>query len=73
MSNPLLKLSAVALLGLTLACGLSACGDQGYGATHSYSARYDPGGTAADAASNNGSVSSTVESQRRKMGTQYGY
>ena len=60
------KFSIAAALALVLATGLAACGDQGYGPTHSYSARYDGAGTAADAASNNGSVSSSVVTQRRK-------
>ena len=58
------KFSLVAVL--VLAALLAGCGEQGYGPTHSYSARYDGSGTAADAASNNGSVSSSVVTQQRK-------
>lgn len=62
---------------LALAAALSACGDQGYGPTHSYSARYGTNGTAADATANNGSVSTSVEAQRQKVdnanGVQPGY
>ena len=60
------KRIVIAALAFGMAGALAACGDQGYGPTHSYSARYDSGGTAADAASNNGSVSSSVVTQRRK-------
>lgn len=67
------KFSISAMLALALAASLGACGEQGYGPTHSYSARYDPGGTAADAAANNGSVSSSVLAQQRKERTYYGY
>jgi hypothetical protein len=52
---------------LALAAALTACGDQGYGPTHSYSARYGTNGTAADATANNGSVSTSVEAQRQKV------
>lgn len=61
------KLSIAAVLALVVAASLAACGEQGYGPTHSYGARYDGNGTAADAASNNGSVSSSVEKQEQKM------
>jgi hypothetical protein len=67
------KLSLGLALALALGTSLAACGEQGYGPTHSYSARYDSGGTAADAAANNGSVSSSVVTQRRKESTYYGY
>ena len=50
---------------------LAACGDQGFSRTHSYSARTDPNGTAADAAANNGSVSSSMEKQRQKVAGQH--
>ncbi len=58
-------------LAIALAGVLAACGEQGYSRTHSYSARLDSGGTAADAASNNGSVSSSVVTQERKVSTPY--
>ncbi|HZP98113.1 MAG TPA: hypothetical protein VFB13_01130 [Reyranella sp.] len=66
MSLQILKASIATVLVLGLSAALAACGDQGYGPTHSYSARYDSSGTAADAASNNGSVSSSVVTQQRK-------
>lgn len=56
-----------------LALSLAACDSGGYGPTHSYSARYGTNGTAADATSNNGSVSTSVESQRQKVRNSYGY
>jgi len=59
----ILKLSL--LVGL--AAALAACGESGYGPTHSYSARYGTNGTAADAMANNGSTSTTVEAQRQKI------
>lgn len=59
------------------AASLAACGDQGYGPTHSYSARVGSNGTAADATANNGSTSTSMEAQRQKMdnanGIQPGY
>ncbi|MEI9900209.1 MAG: hypothetical protein WDN31_08870 [Hyphomicrobium sp.] len=59
------------------AASLAACGDQGYGPTHSYGARVGSTGTAADAAANNGSTSSSYEAQRQKEdnanGVQPGY
>lgn len=59
------------------AASLAACGDQGYSRTNSYSARVGSTGTAADAASNNGSTSSSYEAQRQKVdnynGVQPGY
>jgi hypothetical protein len=63
------KLIALAA-GLTLS--ITAC-ESGYGPTHSYSARYGTNGTAADATSNNGSVSTSVEAQRQKVRNSYGY
>jgi hypothetical protein len=66
-----------ASLVVALAAGLVACGDQGYGPTHSYSARVGSNGTAADATANNGSTSSSYEMQRQKEdnynGVQPGY
>ncbi len=74
MSAPMSKLSAVAILALGLAGLLAGCGDQGYGPTNSYGARYSGGsGTAADAAANNGSVSSSVLAQEHKEANYYGY
>ncbi len=67
------KFSILAALALVLGGALAGCGDQGYGPTHSYSARYDSGGTAADAAANNGSVSSSVLAQEHKEKNYYGY
>jgi hypothetical protein len=63
----------VLALGLAagLAVTLAACGDQGYGPTYSRSARYGDNATAATAASNNGSSSTSVEAQRQKVYNQY--
>lgn len=62
---------------LALAAALAACSDQGYSRTDSYSARYGTNGTAATAAANNGSTSTSVEAQRQKIdnanGIQPGY
>ena len=62
---------------LALATALTACGNQGYGRTDSYSARYGTNGTASTAASNNGSTSTSMEAQRQKVdnanGIQPGY
>ena len=59
------------------AASLAACGEQGYSPTNSYSARVGSTGTAADAASNNGSTSTSYEAQRQKVdnanGVQPGY
>ena len=65
----------VKLTALTIgvALSLAACESGGYGPTHSYGARYGTNGTAADATSNNGSVSTSVESQRQKVRNSYGY
>ena len=74
MSSPLRKLSIVTMLALGLAGLLAGCGGEGYGPTHSYGARYSGGsGTAADAAANNGSVSSSVLAQQHKEANYYGY
>ena len=54
-----------------LAAGLAACGNQGYGPTDSYSARYGTNATASTAASNNGSSSTSVEAQRQKIYNKY--
>ncbi|MFI5001336.1 MAG: hypothetical protein ACHQK9_15775 [Reyranellales bacterium] len=54
-------------IAIGLAIALAACGDQGYSRTHSSSARVGSEGTAADAAANNGSVSSSYEKQRQKV------
>jgi hypothetical protein len=59
------------LLAVGLAAGLTACGNQGYGPTDSYSARYGTNATASTAASNNGSSSTSVEAQRQKIENQY--
>lgn len=58
-------------LALALASMLAACGDRGYGPTYSHSARYGDNATAATAASNNGSSSTSVEAQRQKVYNQY--
>jgi hypothetical protein len=55
------------ILILGLALGLAACGNQGYGPTDSYSARYGTNATASTAASNNGAASTSVEAQRQKI------
>jgi hypothetical protein len=65
----IVKLSLLA----ALTAALAACGESGYGPTHSYSARYGTNGTAADATANNGSTSTTVEAQRQKIANAYGY
>jgi hypothetical protein len=59
------------VLALGLASFLAACGNQGYGPTHSRSARYGDNATAATAASNNGASSTSVEAQRQKIYNQY--
>jgi hypothetical protein len=59
----------VLVIGLT--AGLAACGNQGYGPTDSYSARYGSNATASTAASNNGSSSTSVEAQRQKIYNKY--
>jgi hypothetical protein len=59
------------LIVVGLAAGLAACGNQGYGPTDSYSARYGTNATASTAASNNGSSSTSVEAQRQKIQNQY--
>lgn len=59
------------LLAIGLAAGLAACGNQGYGPTDSYSARYGTNATASTAVSNNGSSSTSVEAQRQKIENQY--
>ena len=64
-----LKLSLL----LAFAATLAACGNQGYGRTDSYSARYGTNGTASTAAANNGSTSTSVEAQRQKVDNARGY
>ena len=59
------------ILSLGLALGLAACGNQGYGPTDSYRARYGTNATASTAASNNGASSTSVEAQRQKVYNQY--
>ncbi len=70
------KITLIAIASALLAT-LGACGDQGYGPTHSYGARVGSTGTAADAAANNGSTSTSMEAQRQKVdnanGVQPGY
>jgi hypothetical protein len=66
------RIPMLAALAAGLAASLAAC-EQGYGPTHSYSARYGTNGTAADATANNGSVSTSVEAQRQKVYNHYGY
>jgi hypothetical protein len=70
------KCSTVAIV-VALSALLGACGNQGYSPTNSYSARVGSTGTAADAASNNGSTSTSYEAQRQKVdnynGVQPGY
>ncbi len=58
-------------LVIGLAAGLAACGNQGYGPTDSWSARYGTNATASTAASNNGASSTSVEAQRQKIYNQY--
>ena len=62
--------SSLVVAGL-LAGLLAACGNQGYEPTYSRSARYGDNATAATAVSNNGSSSTSVEAQRRKVYGQY--
>lgn len=64
--KPIAILALVALAG-----SLAACGNQGYGPTDSYSARYGSNATASTAASNNGAGSTSVEAQRQKIYNQY--
>ena len=59
------------LLVVGLAAGLAACGNQGYGPTDSWSARYGTNATASTAASNNGASSTSVEAQRQKIYNRY--
>ncbi len=59
------------LIATGLALSLAACGNQGYGPTHSASARYGDNATASTAASNNGASSTSVEAQRQKIYNQY--
>jgi hypothetical protein len=72
-------MSRITLLSITsaLLATLGACGEQGYSPTNSYGARVGSTGTAADAASNNGSTSTSMEAQRQKVdnynGVQPGY
>ncbi len=66
------KTVSLVALSVALVASLGAC-EQGYGPTHSYSARYGTNGTAADATANNGSVSTSVEAQRQKAYNRYGY
>ena len=53
------------------AAGLAACGNQGYGPTDSYSARYGSNATASTEASHHGSSSTSVEAQRQKIYNKY--
>jgi len=73
----MIKTSMMLVGAFALATSIAACGDQGYGPTHSYSARVGSNGTAADATANNGSTSSSYEAQRQKVdnynGDQPGY
>jgi hypothetical protein len=73
----MIKISLMLVGAFALATSIAACGDQGYGPTHSYSARVGSNGTAADATANNGSTSSSYEAQRQKVdnynGDQPGY
>ena len=57
----MIKISMMLVGAFALATSIAACGDQGYGPTHSYSARVGSNGTAADATANNGSTSSSYE------------
>jgi len=61
------RMSPAIALAVALAGSLAACGDQGYSRTQSRSARVGSDGSAADTASNNGSVSSGYEKQRQKV------
>jgi hypothetical protein len=63
----MIKISLAIGLALALAGSLAACGDQGYSRTQSRSARVGGDGSGADAASNNGSISSSYEKQRQKV------
>jgi hypothetical protein len=67
------KISTMLVLAFALAVSVAACGEQGYGPTHSYSARVGDNGTAADAMANNGSTSSSMEAQRQKEDNYNGY
>lgn len=59
------------LFVIGLAAGLAACGNQGYGPTDSYGARYGTNATASTAVSNNGASSTSVEAQRQKIYNRY--
>ncbi|MDP1753551.1 MAG: hypothetical protein Q8L22_29220 [Reyranella sp.] len=63
----MMKISRTIGLAVALAGPLSACGEQGYSRTESRSARVGSTGPAADAASNNGSLSTAYEKQRQKV------
>jgi hypothetical protein len=65
------RISMLIAFAVALSASLAACGEQGYSPTHSYSARVGSNGTAADAAANNGSVSSSMEAQRQKAANNY--
>ena len=69
----MIKISMMLVGAFALATSIAACGDQGYGPTHSYSARVGSNGTAADATANNGSTSSSYEAQRQKVDNYNGY
>ena len=69
----MIKISMMLVGAFALATSIAACGDQGYGPTHSYSARVGSNGTAADATANNGSTSSSMEAQRQKADNYNGY
>jgi predicted small lipoprotein YifL len=69
-----MKRISLALVGaFALATSIAACGNQGYGPTHSESARVGSNGTVADATANNGSTSSSYEAQRQKVDNYNGY
>ena len=61
----------MSLIVLALIAGSLAACEQGYGPTYSRSARYGDNATAATAASNNGSSSTSVEAQRQKIDNQF--
>lgn len=69
----MMRTAKLVALAAGLLLSITACESSGYSPTHSYSARYGSNGTAADATSNNGSVSTSVESQRQKVRNDYGY
>lgn len=68
----MLKSALLIAAAVGLSASLTACGDQGYTAS-SANGRVGSNGTALDAASNNGSTSSSYEAQRQKVDNYNGY